>query len=401
MYAGGGRIDVNVIDDEHDLTPLWQSWDDLATISSQPYCTPAWMIAWWRHARPRGAKLRTIVVHQGDRLIGIAPFFTHRTVAGITRYRLLGARCSARVDLLALPGREAAVARALAGCVDRIQPRPGSILFEGVRESSPWPELLSSARSRKHPLRLASELAVDAPFVVTAEGGFEEWFAAKSKNFRQSLRRKRRHLEREGATFGRVTTEDGLERALHDLARLHRLRWDERGGSGVLVHGVERMLRDAGHDLLGLGRFDIWWIEVHGRCISSHLFLTAGSETTYWLGGFDPAWARYQPSMLALVEAIQHAFDARLARVDLGTGAQPYKLRFTDEVESVRFINAIPRGSMSALARADLLPWRARLAAAERLSPKAKRRIRGVVSRVHSFLPEAPHARPEGTDAPS
>ena len=56
---------------------------------------------------------------------------------------------------------------------------------------------------------------------------------------------------------------------------------------------------------------------------------------------------------------------------------------------------------MAALARADLVPRRARLAAAERLSPKAKRRIRGVVRRVHSFLPEAPRARPEETSAPS
>src|SRR5207244_9601742 len=155
-------------------------------------------------------------------------------------------RCSARVDLLALPGREVAVAGALARCLDRIEPRPSSILFEGVRESSPWPEVLSLARSTKHPLRLASELGVEAPFLVTAEGGFEEWLAAKSKNFRQSLRRKRRHLEREGATFGRVTTEDGLERALHDLARLHRLRWDERGGAGDVVLGDERVLGDAG-----------------------------------------------------------------------------------------------------------------------------------------------------------
>jgi CelD/BcsL family acetyltransferase involved in cellulose biosynthesis len=105
--------------------------------------------------------------------------------------------------------------------------------------------------------------------------------------------------------------------------------------------------------------------------------------------------------MLTLLDAIEHAFDGRIVRVDLGTGAQPYKLRFTDAVESVRCINAIPRGSMTALARVDLVPRRARLAAAERLSPKAKGRIRGVVSRVHSFLPEAPHAHPEETNAPS
>jgi CelD/BcsL family acetyltransferase involved in cellulose biosynthesis len=352
------------------------------------------MTAWWRRARPRGARLRTIVVHEGDRLTGVAPFFASRTPTGIMRYRLLGARCSPRVDLLALPGRETAVASAVASCLDGIRPRPGSILFEGVRESSPWAALLSSMWSTKHPVNVSSEFGLEAPFVVSADGGFDAWLAAKSRNFRQTLRRKRRQLERLGATFGRVTTEDDLERALGDLARLHRLRWDERGGSRVLVHGVERMLRDAGRDLLSLGRFDIWRIEVDGRCISSHLFLTAGAETAYWLGGFDPAWAHHQPSMLTLLDAIEHAFDGDIERVDLGTGAQPYKLRFTDNVEIVRCLHAIPRRSTASLARADLVPRRVRLAAAERLSPEAKQRIRGVMSRVHSILPDAHRLRP-------
>ena len=383
-------MDVTVIEDEREFTAIWESWDDLAAITSQPYCSPAWMSAWWRHAKPRGAHLRTIVVREGDRLTGIAPFFAHKTLTGITRYRLLGARCSARVDLLALPGREAEVAAELTRCLDRIQPRPRSILFEGVRESSPWPALLSTAGPPTRPLSLVTEFGLEAPFVVTADGGFEAWLAGRSRNFRQSLRRKRRQLEREGATFGRLTDEDGLEQALADFARLHRLRWDERGGSGVMVRGVEQMLREAGRHLLRLGRFDIFRTEVHGRCISSHLFLTAGGETTYWLGGFDPVWARYQPAMLTLLDAVEHAFDRQIKRVDLGTGAQPYKLRFTDQVESVRFLNAIPTGSIALLARADLLPRRARRAAAERLSPKTKQRIRGVVGRAHSLLSPAP-----------
>ncbi len=228
-----------------------------------------------------------------------------------------------------------------------------------------------------------------APFVVAGDGGYERWLAAKSRNFRQSLRRKRRQLEQLGARFGRVTERADLDQALVDLARLHRLRWDERGGSRVLVHGVEQMLRDAGRALLPLGRFDVWRIEVDGRCISSHLFLSAGSETTYWLGGFDPAWARHQPALLTLLDAIEHAFDAGLARIDLGTGAQPYKLRFTGDMEQVRCVNAIPRSPIAPLARADLLPRRARLAAAERLPPRAKERIRGVVA----------HLRPIGSRA--
>lgn len=380
-------MDVSVIDEARELDEVWDAWDELATLSSQPYGAPAWMTAWWRHARPRGAELRTIVVRDGGRPIGIAPFFMRRTAAGVTRYRVLGARCSARVDLLALPGSERPVARAFARCLDRIRPRPGSILFDGLRVSSPWPALLATSWPTDRPLGLNSEFQVPAPFIPADDGGFDGWLSQQSRNFRQSLRRKRRRLEEQGAIFARVTGQDDLDRSIADLARLHRLRWDGRGGSRVLLPGVERMLRDAGRALLPLGRFDIWRIEIDGRSISSHLFLSAGAETTYWLGGFDPEWARYQPAMLSLVDATEHAFRAGFDRIDLGTGGQPYKLRFTELAESVRWVNAIPKGPATVLARADLVPARARVAAANRLSPTVKHRIRSVVGHLRRPTP--------------
>src|SRR5207237_381865 len=82
--------------------------------SRRPYCAPAWMLAWWRHAAPRRAALRVILVRRGDELLGVAPFFVDRGYGGLARYRFLAAGTSMRVEPLACPGAEGAVAGAWA-----------------------------------------------------------------------------------------------------------------------------------------------------------------------------------------------------------------------------------------------------------------------------------------------
>ena len=134
----------------------------------------------------------------------------------------------------------------------------------------------------------------------------------------------------------------------------------------MLLPGVERMLQTPGA-LLPLGRFDIW-NDPESTAVpsSSHLFLSAGAETDLLARRLDPKAARYQPAMLSLVDATEHAFRAGFDRIDLGTGGQPYKLRFTELAESVRWVNADPQGSGDrARTWRNLVPARARVAAGE------------------------------------
>src|SRR5207249_1698728 len=134
-----------VIDDPAGLARWSPAWDHLARGARRPYCAPAWMLAWWMHVAPRRSALRVILVHRGEELLGVAPFFVDRGYGGLARYRFLAAGTSMRVEPVACPGTEGAVASAFAQALSAHRPAPDVIMFEGVDSTSPWPALCAAA----------------------------------------------------------------------------------------------------------------------------------------------------------------------------------------------------------------------------------------------------------------
>jgi CelD/BcsL family acetyltransferase involved in cellulose biosynthesis len=109
---------------------------------------------------------------------------------------------------------------------------------------------------------------------------------------------------------------------LADLERLHLDRWFAHGGSQALVPGVVPILV-AASSASGPERLRVWTAEVDGIAVAAALFVTAGRETHFWLGGFDESWSALSLSVLLLVEAVRHAASTNCTRVPFGPGAQP------------------------------------------------------------------------------
>lgn len=370
-----------VIGDVDRLVDLSSGWDSLAVACGRPYCLAAWMLSWWRHVAPDGAQLRSIAVTDGDDLIGIAPFFVLAGGRGLMRYRLLAAGTSTPTMPIASPGRERDVAAVIVDKLREARPLPHAISFEGNPAASSWGRLLVDVWPGVQRPWINREVEMSAPVLSLQGRTYEEWFSSKSSNFRQQMRRGRRQLERSRATFRLAETEHELEAGLRFLFALHYQRWETRGGSVGVNARVERMLRDAGRQLLRDGRFLLWSIEVDGAAISSLIFLRAGGEVTYWNGGFDEAWAAQRPSLQLILAAIEHAWSSGDNRVNLGGGGQPYKYRFADAEEPLEWISVIPVGSRHRLTRLQLAPVRLRRAVVRKLPAASRARLRKVLRR--------------------
>jgi CelD/BcsL family acetyltransferase involved in cellulose biosynthesis len=365
--------------DVDELGELREEWEEIAAAAGRPFASPAWSLAWWRHASPEDARLRVAVVRDAERLVAVAPFFVAKGAGGVPTLMPVASGTSHRGEPVARPGREHQAAPLLAAALAETAAQV--IRFEGVAESSPWPRLLAQAWPGRLRPRLYREQAMRAPFISIAGQDLDSWLRSRSANFRSAIRRHVKRGDELGASIRRVTYSDEARQAMAHFARLHRARWAARGGSGVLDGRVEAMLVEAAEGLLARERLRLYVMELDGRVVGADLFLAAGGETSYWLGGFDDAAARLAPSIRNIYAAVEEAISRKDRRLDLGAGGQEYKYRFADGEERLEWWVLVPRGPQSLGVRARLLPSRARPALGRRLSARQKAVLRRMLPR--------------------
>lgn len=337
-----------MVDDESGLAPYLPAWEELAIACGRPFCLPGWMLAWWREAEEATGELRVILVFDGEELIGVGPFFAKPTF-GLIEVRLLSAGFSHRIGPLARPGEEQRVAAALAPALATLQPRPASVVFEGVDLGERWPALIAGAWPGREP-RIRQDATMEAP-MIELRGDYEAWLGQRSKNFRKSTRRRANRLEEAGVR-ARTASDPA---AIESLLSLHHARWSERGGSD-LDADAERVLRVAAEENL----LEIVLLEAPDGPISAELMVRAGRAATLWSGGFDPAWSNLAPGTNSILAALREAAGHGVESVDLGGGDHDYKAKLADENRPIAWQTIFPRGPRYPLIRLLLAPKHAR-----------------------------------------
>lgn len=361
-------LEAEVIQDAARLEELSGDWDRLAVAAARPFAAPGWLLPWWRSAAPPGARLHVVAVRDAGELVGLAPFFVAEG-----SLLTLGAGSTTRVEPVARPGREGEVAEATAPALG--EAGASLLRLAGIPAYSPWPELLAQAWPGGAAW-LHEDERMPSPTLSIEGLAFDDWFASRSSNFRNQIRKYERLLEERGARLELA----GDAEALAGFAKLHHARWAARGGSDVLDESVEHAVEAAARELPP-ERFRLFTITGAEGPVAAALFVAAGGEVSSWLGGFDEGWRDVSPQLLLGVAAIRHAIESGDRRVDFGAGSAEYKRRLSDGEEALRWITLVPPGRGRLTTRLRLLPGQARLALAQRLSPQQKARIKRVLRR--------------------
>ncbi len=376
-------LDTRLISEVEELSQLSGSWRELARACACPIALPGWQLAWWRHLAPAGAKLRAVAVHDGERLVGLAPFFSNS--GGRIDFRLLGGEMVRRSSPLALPGYETTVARAVAEALAGSSPAPDLVSLEAVDARSPWPDLLATEwPSRFHPWRYTSSTQA-GPVVDTSEGDFESWLSSRSRNFRKQLRVAQ---ERAGALNVKSAFVDSLEaceRALIEYRRLHLARWSHRGGSS-LTDDSFAMVGEAAQTLFPAGDLRVLTLTAEDeRTIAVLLGLAAGGELLLFSYGFDEEFGHISPVHLTVLAAVKDVFRRGERRIDFGGGDERQKLSFANADAPLTWTGLVIRSRRYPLTRARLVRaqsgWLARRLAQRLLSPRQRQSVKRLLRR--------------------
>jgi CelD/BcsL family acetyltransferase involved in cellulose biosynthesis len=380
-------LDAEIVVERERIDALVPDWHALAAACGEPLSAPAWMLTFSRELAGARETPRIVAVRDGGRLVGLAPLCVDldrpRRAAG---YRLLAGDMP-RATPLALAGREWEVAGAVARALAAAEPRVEAVGLESMPVGTCWPVALAEQwPARMRPL-LRQYFVMSSPTVALSQGSFDAWLGGKSSNFRSQMRRMRRRFAEAGGS-GRFSTRETLHDDMATMVRLHAGRWEGRGSSSI-VAGGERLAaayESVGHQLLETGGFRLRMLELDGEAISAQLFTGIGGEVIYLNGGWDERFAQFKPAMLGILDAIEDAFARGERRMDLGPGAQPYKLRFADGTDPLAWSVVIPPGRSMARVLARTLPkttWRELRSAAKRaLAPERVERLRELRARL-------------------
>lgn len=282
------------------LVPAWRRlWecDPRAT----PFQHPAWLLPWW-HAFGAG-QLHSVALFAYGELVGLAPLFVRDG-----RLQFIGTGNTDYLDVLCAPGWQTRGGE----CFRNHLHRSGGwevADYQEMRTDSPW-------------LACHRQDAVAQSVCPTLD---LSGFRLNSKR-RNTFRRRSRQLWTSGDVCFEVASGEQSEEYLEALLRLHALRWQTRGETGVLVwNEVQRFHRECCPALAAAGCLRFLGLRLNGELIAVLYWLQKPGVVFAYLTGFDPQFAAHGPGMLLQSCALEHAVFLGDSECHFLRGGEPYK----------------------------------------------------------------------------
>jgi CelD/BcsL family acetyltransferase involved in cellulose biosynthesis len=302
-----------------------RAWRRLAELRSNPFLTPDWYRAWLR-ANPAEEPFAIAWRCEGE-LRGVLPLVRVPKRA-LALLRFAGARRGDWFTPACDAVDEPAMAVACAAFLRREKNAWGLLCLDRVDRQSSWPQALWAHDGGV--VAPAQARRTDAlPFIEFGDGGYQEYLAGRSRNFRSQLGRRKRRLEREQGLSFRMTTDAGQLGADFDaFFRLHDERWGDRGGSSSAAEGVRAFQREFAAAALERGWLRLWIAEAGGAPAAAWYGWRVGRRYCYSLSGLSKEYEPLGLGTVLLAHTIEQAAAEGAEIYDMMWGEEPYKRRF-------------------------------------------------------------------------
>lgn len=337
-------LEVEVHVDDRAWDRLGEEWDALysASPAAAPPLAREWMHAWWDvyggSCGGGGSSLRLLTVRRGGALVGLLPLYDRRCDVPLLGYHRLSflstgedeieETCPDYLDLLALPGEEAACAVALRAFL--------------VAAPFPWDRLDLLDAPFAAPILAIHGWPIGYRVSATSRGGcpsanltggFDAWLGRLPSRKREQPRRALREIERSGATF-EVAGPSEVDVYFDDLVRLHQARWTAVGQPGCFA--APRFCafhRRLAHAFVPDGRAVLARLSLDGRPLAAlYGFIVREQFHFYQSGAAPDGDARLKsPGIAAHVLLMRHLAARGVTRYDFLRGSATYKDRLATD----------------------------------------------------------------------
>jgi len=296
-----------------------------------------WVEAWWQHLSASSAAVSDQLFFRAFRdpsgqLQGIAPLMlTRRPGVGplaLRQLQFIGAdpNITELRGIIARPEARLAVHHALLSDL-----RENANHWDWALYSSFKTELESTVPSHFSDLHWGAE----QPCYSLALGtSFEELRAHLPRNIKESLRKCRNSLKRDGIELESivVTERARVHETLEDFFRLHNARARQENApehrDKFVLPKAKRFLQDVCERFAERGELRIFLAKISGRTVATRIGFIVGGCLYLYYSGYEPEFGRYSIMTSVVVHAIQTAIAEGLGSVNLSTGRDTSKTRW-------------------------------------------------------------------------
>ncbi|MDR3553673.1 MAG: GNAT family N-acetyltransferase [Syntrophobacteraceae bacterium] len=339
---------TRIVNDEAEFCELRDPWNHLLKTSTADtvYLTWEWSHTWWEIFKEE-KELFIILVEEGGRLIGIAPFYLSKSrffgLRNLRHVELLGSTdvCSEYLDLIILKGREPEVVCAVLNCLYRKQYRKWDVLnIVSMLEDSPnWQWIKGYLRLHGHDYGVydsREHLYIQLPDTM------DEYMQMLDGKMREGLRRKQKKLMRKYSInlTKQAICEDIVSHFVTFLD-LHAKRWSVKEG---VIHAKNRSKHLAFHKKIVNLFCDNGWLclvflKANEQTLAGQYDFVYGGTLYYHSVAFDPDWAHYSPGSVLLLMVLENAIEKKFSKFDFLRGMEDYKAHWAKT--SCRLVDAV------------------------------------------------------------
>ena len=282
-------MDVEKIEDAAHLKALQPEWEALWSRCPQatPFQHPGWLIPWWE-TFGSGQVFSFAVRGHGRELTALAPMFLHPW-EGRRQVTFIGNGVSDHLDFLAdNPASASSLLQALAEERERWDICDLQDLTAG------GPLLSAQVPDPLHAVTCPQYVCS----VVALPPDWAKYSESLPHGLKRNLRRYRAQLDAQGTVAFETAGEADFEEYLTAFFHLHRARWAMKDDKGMLDGSAMASFHSrAAQNLWAQGLVRLHGLRLNRRLIAVvYLFLWNRRAYSY-LGGFDPALARFSPGL--------------------------------------------------------------------------------------------------------
>lgn len=313
-------------------------WDELCDRGklTQPFFRP-YLASAYIDAFAPGSSVAVVTARRGGLLVAVLPLVERTVGVGALKLRWLHSAANehfTQFDVIHAEedaGRLAdALWQFLDDCPDwdvvQIDSAPGRGVADLVRGVA----RMRGARSEFHGADASPYIVLDNPQLT-----LDDYLAGLPKKRRYRLRRALKRLRQHGeVSLVRVGAEqsfESLHRAVQDFYHLEHASWKGQTGTSILSDPATRMFYDQlTSEAAARGELQMYRLEVDGTTVAMDLGLASGKVFLDLKTTYDAAYHECSPGNVLLALILVELSRSGFIELDLGGGAEPYKMEWTD-----------------------------------------------------------------------